>query len=102
VCSAEVTFRDKNTEQIIIFGNSDLNVSSTMLEITFTNERLQQDRQYGFTLNASNINASAFSNGDISKSLKSMFDSASTHIIIIDVRGILRCCLYSAGVLNNY
>ena len=69
MCSAEVTLTDKNTGEVITLGDMDLNISSTLTaaDVAFTNERLALNRQYGFLVNARNINGSAISTGDISK-----------------------------------
>ena len=67
MCSAEITLTDKNTGEGIILGEMDLNISSNLKGVAFTNERLALNRQYGFTVNASNINGSAISSGDISE-----------------------------------
>ena len=67
MCSAEVTLTDKNTGEVITLGEIDWNISSTLMGITFTNERLVKDRLYRVMVNASNINGSAISISDLSK-----------------------------------
>ena len=69
MCNAEINLTDKNTGNVITLGSLDLNISSTLMgaDVVFTNERLALNRQYRFMVNASNINGSAISTGDISK-----------------------------------
>ena len=67
MCSVAITLTDKNTGEVITLGEMDLNTSMDLMHISFTNEKLTLNRQYGFTVNASNINGSAISSGDISK-----------------------------------
>ena len=70
MCSAEVTLTEKVSGEIITLGDMDLNVSSTSMVISFTNERLVRDRQYRIIVTASNINGSHTSSADISKPKK--------------------------------
>ena len=69
MCSAEITLTDKDTGEVITLGEMDLNISSPLMDITFTNERMAKDRLYRVMVNASNINGSAIFISDISKLL---------------------------------
>ena len=66
MCTAEITLTDKNTGEVITLGDMDLDISSTLTHTSIV-FRLARNRQYEFTVNASNINGSAISNGNISK-----------------------------------
>ena len=99
MCSAEVTLTDKNTGEVITFGNTDLNFSSTLMDIAFTNERLALNQQYGFTVNASNINGSAISSGDISK-LKPVFRVGACYVVHL-LGNLLELYCYSPNSSHN-
>ena len=96
MCSAEITLTDKNTGEVITLGDMDLNISSTLMGITFTNENLALNRRYGFSLNASNINGSVISSGDISK-LKPSLSAGSMTVHIRTYAGLdvyyMKSCL---------
>ena len=70
MCHAKLTFEADTGQEIIVLGDSDLIITKT--NITFTIQRLRENRHYNVTVTASNIAGSATSQAGISKLLASI------------------------------
>ena len=58
---------DQNTGEEIIMGDSDVDIIRNI--VTFTSQRLNKNRLYSVSVNASNINGSAISNASLSENI---------------------------------
>ncbi len=65
MCSAELTFANVDTGEIIILEDTELTI--TVTNITFTNLQLRTNHRYDVTVTASNVAGSATSQTMISK-----------------------------------
>ena len=65
VCSADLTFVDLDSKEIITLGGSDLIIAET--NITFSTQQLRENRHYNITVTAANIAGTDVSQARISK-----------------------------------